>query len=220
LFNEAIPVYQLDILTPLSDGLPSLRISIEDHERPITMKRIIKSVDRSLRHLDECLQMRQPYQKVFGVIQGSYSELERRRSAHETARRDVDGFLLEGLFLGENEEERVKLVETIISALPTYHVRMIYGCSSPEDILEMVRLGIDLFDSTYPFRMADEGVSWTARSVDSFEKLHLSDSLYQADRMTLAEGCLCFSCKQGYMRGYIHHLLKMHEMLASVLLSV
>ena len=209
----------MDILVPLSDSLPSLK-SVENNERPITTKRIIKSVNRSLRYLDECLYTRQSYQKVFGVIQGSYSEIERRRSARETAQRDIDGFLLEGLFSGENEEERVKLLETIISVLPTHPIRMIHGCSSPEDILKMVHLGIDLFDSTYPFRMADEGIAWTACSIDSFEKLYLLDNLYQADKMPLADGCLCFSCKQGYMRGYIHHLLKVHEMLASVLLSV
>jgi queuine tRNA-ribosyltransferase subunit QTRTD1 len=209
----------LDIITPLSDTLPS-RGSVNDNDASITMKRIIKSVDRSLKYLDHCLERKQAHQQVFGVIQGSFSETERKRSTEETVKRKVDGVLLEGFYLGESEEHRTYLVETIISALPSQLVRMIHGCTSPEQILHMVRLGVDLFDSTYPFVMADAGYAWSVTSLNSFQKLNLWDKIHQDDKNSLAEACSCFTCRHHYMKGYIHHLLNAHEMLAHVLLSM
>jgi tRNA-guanine family transglycosylase len=220
LFQEGVSSFGLDIVTPLSDTLPSTPILNKENQH-LSIKRIIKSVDRSLKFLDECIgSLENKDTRIFGIIQGSYSEIQRKRSAEETIKRNIDGVLLEGFYLGESEEERVKLLSTTLSVIPSNYIRMIHGCILPEHIIQMVYLGIDLFDSTYPFMLANEGYAWTVYSLDSFEKLHLKKPPYEEDRTPLSKECSCFACKNSYMRGYIHHLLNTREMLAYILLSM
>ncbi|XP_026537527.1 queuine tRNA-ribosyltransferase accessory subunit 2 isoform X2 [Notechis scutatus] len=127
----------------------------------ISRKKAKKSVDRSLCFLDECLQLQEncPELKqslMIGVIEGGDVLEERLRSARETAKRPVAGFLLDA-FQGNTmtKETKLELLTSVIAELPEDKPRLIHGIGKPDEVLECIKRGIDIFDSSFPYQVTE-----------------------------------------------------------------
>ncbi|XP_077149815.1 queuine tRNA-ribosyltransferase accessory subunit 2 isoform X1 [Ranitomeya variabilis] len=126
-------------------------------------KRAKKSVDRSLAFLDECLKLMSESEAlkqkvVIGAIEGGDLQEERLRSARETAKRPVSGFLLDG-FQGPsaNPEAKLSLIAAVTAELPEDKPRVIHGMGRPDQVMDCIERGVDLFDSTFPYEVTERG---------------------------------------------------------------
>ncbi|CAI9599613.1 unnamed protein product [Staurois parvus] len=130
-------------------------------------KRAKKSVDRSLNFLDECLQLLAKNdvlkdKVVIGSIEGGDLLEERLRSARETAKRPVGGFLLDGFQgTGMTQETKLNLLTSVTAELPEEKPRLIHGVGQPGEVLDCVERGVDLFDSSFPYEVAERGCALT-----------------------------------------------------------
>ncbi|GBG79549.1 hypothetical protein CBR_g29696 [Chara braunii] len=149
-YMEVINAMKPDVAASLTDEILATS----------SAKRTIKSVDRSLRWLDSCLDLRATGSldlPIFGSIQGGGMIAERERSACETAKREVAGFHLGGFGRGETYEERSLLLQAAINHLPPEKPRHISGLGVPEDVLQGISAGVDLFDGSYAHRLTMGG---------------------------------------------------------------
>ncbi|XP_048587687.1 queuine tRNA-ribosyltransferase accessory subunit 2 isoform X2 [Nematostella vectensis] len=124
-----------------------------------TAKRIKKSVDRTLKFLDELVASKSEVLRncsLLGAIEGSDSLEERIRSARETATRPVSGFVLEG-FNPKASSDWISLLQDTVDVLPCDKPRVIQGISSPDEVLQAVDCGVDIFDSSFPYQLAERG---------------------------------------------------------------
>ncbi|PNJ63974.1 QTRT2 isoform 2 [Pongo abelii] len=151
---------QPDWFQCLSDGEVSCK-------EATSIKRVRKSVDRSLLFLDNCLRLQEEsevLQKsvIIGVIEGGDVMEERLRSARETAKRPVGGFLLDG-FQGNPTtlETRLRLLSSVTAELPEDKPRLISGVSRPDEVLECIERGVDLFESFFPYQVTERGCALT-----------------------------------------------------------
>ncbi|XP_047424838.1 queuine tRNA-ribosyltransferase accessory subunit 2 isoform X2 [Mugil cephalus] len=126
-------------------------------------KRVRKSVDRTLAHLDECLLVHQNTQElegvgVFGVVEGGDILEERVRSARETAKRPVAGFCLDGLQTGAMDQAlRIQLISAVTKELPEDKPRLLQGVGRPDEVVACAEAGVDLFESFFPFQVTERG---------------------------------------------------------------
>nr|XP_043891175.1 queuine tRNA-ribosyltransferase accessory subunit 2 isoform X1 [Solea senegalensis] len=126
-------------------------------------KRVRKSVDRTLTHLDECLLVHQNSQElegveVFGVVEGGDILEERVRSARETAKRPVAGFCLDGFQSGSMDQAlKTQLISAVIKELPEDKPRLLQGVGRPDEVLACVEAGVDLFEGFFPFQVTERG---------------------------------------------------------------
>ncbi|XP_030254296.1 queuine tRNA-ribosyltransferase accessory subunit 2 isoform X2 [Sparus aurata] len=135
----------------------------ETWQNNTSRKRVRKSVDRTLTHLDECLLVHQKSQElerveVFGVVEGGDILEERVRSARETAKRPVAGFCLDGLQTGSMDHVlRSQLITAVTKELPEDKPRLLQGVGRPDEVLVCVEAGVDLFESFFPFQVTERG---------------------------------------------------------------
>ncbi|XP_022050769.2 queuine tRNA-ribosyltransferase accessory subunit 2 isoform X2 [Acanthochromis polyacanthus] len=135
----------------------------ETWQNSTSRKRVRKSVDRTLAHLDECLLVHQKSQEldgveVFGVVEGGDILEERVRSARETAKRPVAGFCLDGLQTGSMDQRlRTQLITAVNKELPEDKPRLLQGIGRPDEVLACVEAGVDLFESFFPFQVTERG---------------------------------------------------------------
>ncbi|PIA47135.1 hypothetical protein AQUCO_01400084v1 [Aquilegia coerulea] len=150
------PAEYMEMITALS---PNIWATLAD-EVPawVSAKRNRTSVDRTLRWLDECIALdRARGIFAFGAIVGGSNMEERKRCAQEVAKRNVSGYWIGGFGLGETAEERPALLNAVMDVLPEYKPRQICGLGLPEEVLEGVASGVDLFDSTYIYHLTIGG---------------------------------------------------------------
>ncbi|KAF9562225.1 Queuine tRNA-ribosyltransferase subunit qtrtd1 [Mortierella alpina] len=182
----------------------------------------------------------EPWKEValFAHVLGSHIEAERITSAQETGRREgVDGFILDMTALTEliDMDQILKCVQASVEHLPAQKPRMVYGVQTPEDVLKAIALGVDLFDTSYPYHLTEDGKASlysfgedpSPESITAAENsgsrnnrwINLWDDEHGDKFVPIMEGCECYACKGArHTRAYINHLLKTHEMLATVLL--
>uniref|UniRef100_A0A3P8TQB7 Queuine tRNA-ribosyltransferase accessory subunit 2 n=1 Tax=Amphiprion percula TaxID=161767 RepID=A0A3P8TQB7_AMPPE len=135
----------------------------ETWQNSTSRKRVRKSVDRTLAHLDECLLVHQKSQEldgveVFGVVEGGDILEERVRSARETAKRPVAGFCLDGLQTASMDQRlRTQLITAVNKELPEDKPRLLQGVGRPDEVLACVEAGVDLFESFFPFQVTERG---------------------------------------------------------------
>ncbi|KAK6116827.1 hypothetical protein DH2020_049457 [Rehmannia glutinosa] len=171
---------------------------------------------------------------VFGSIVGGSKIEERKRCAKEVAERNVSGFCLGGFGLGESMDEHPSLLGAITEILPEDKPRQICGLGLPEEVLQGVAAGIDLFDSTYIYHLTLGGFALTfpleeirrhgygdqlSDTGRDGSKINLKATIYRKDTSPILEGCKCYTC-QNHTKAYINHLLNVHEMLAQILLEM
>lgn len=219
----------------ISSTRPELWATLAD-EVPawVSDKRNKTSVDRTIKWLDECISISPASGAVFGAIVGGSSLEERRRCAQEVATRNVSGYWVGGLGLGESMDERPALLNAVIEALPEEKPRLICGLGLPEEILQGIAAGVDIFESTYIYHLTLGGFALTfpldrtqinaSNLVPSDvgsdpRKINLRATVFRKDTTSIVEGCTCYTCRN-HTRAYINHLLNVHEMLAQILLEI
>lgn len=151
---------------------------------------------------------------LFGIVQGGmYSDL-RQQSAEGLLEIGFDGYAIGGLSVGEPKEDRDRILESTVPCLPTDRPRYLMGVGKPEDIVEGVIRGIDMFDCVIPTRNARNGFLFT-----KFGTVKIRNSQYQHDTNPLDATCGCYTC-QHYSRAYLRHLDKCGEILGARLNTI
>ncbi|KAK9903160.1 hypothetical protein M0R45_001172 [Rubus argutus] len=226
------PVEYVELISSLR---PNIWASLAD-EVPawVSDKRNKTSVDRTIRWLDECIQLNRAVGSVFGSVVGGSSVQERERCAQEVASRSVSGYWIGGFGLGESMDERPALLNAVTDILEEEKPRLVSGLGLPEEVLQGVSAGIDIFDSTYIYHLTLGGFALTfpldgvETYVSAFQltnigsdqtKINLRATIYRKDTSPIVENCNCYTC-QNHTKAYINHLLNVHEMLAQILLEI
>lgn len=153
-------------------------------------------------------------QALFGIVQGGEFTDLRKFSAQETVKLDFDGYSIGGTSVGESKKVMYQMIEDSIAYLPQDKPRYLMGVGTPEDILEGVLRGVDMFDCVFPTRVARHGSLMT-----SYGKINIRDKKYEYDLQPIDDQCQCYTCKN-YTRSYLRHLYKCEESFGKRLLSI
>jgi queuine tRNA-ribosyltransferase len=153
-------------------------------------------------------------QGLFAIVQGGTDLGLRLECAAELAAMDFPGYALGGFSVGETPAQMVAALEPSAAALPPEKPRYLMGVGRPEDILEAVRCGIDMFDCVLPTRNGRNACAFTAGGI-----LRLRNACHRRDSSPLESDCLCYTCRR-FSRAYLHHLFMAKEMLGPTLLSL
>ncbi len=151
---------------------------------------------------------------LFGIVQGGMYIPLREASVAGLRNIGFDGYAIGGLSVGEPREDRERILTQITPQLPTDRPRYLMGVGTPEDIVEAVRRGVDMFDCVMPTRNARNGHLFTHQGV-----IKIRNARHKTDTGPLDEDCDCYTCRH-YSRAYLHHLDKCGEMLGAHLNTV
>jgi len=152
-------------------------------------------------------------QALFAIVQGGLDAELRRECARQLADMDFHGFAVGGLSVGEDPADMYRVLDVTVPTLPVEKPRYLMGVGRPEDLLEAVRRGIDLFDCVMPTRNGRNAMAFTDEG-----SLRLRNLQYETDPRPLQDECPCPACRRS--RGYIRHLFMVGEMLGPILLSI
>ena len=144
---------------------------------------------------------------LFGIVQGSTFKDLREKCVEELVKIGFDGYALGGLSVGEPTSLREEIIKHTGSLLPSHQPRYLMGIGTPEELLEDISLGMDMFDCALPTRIARNGTVFTRRG-----KKNLRNARYREDPNPLDLECDCYVCKN-YSKGYIRHLIQAREIL-------
>jgi len=169
----------------------------------------------SLRNAMEPMQADSLYynQALFGIIQGGAHVDLRRESLQRTVEIGFDGYAIGGLSVGEEKPVMLDIIEDIAPLMPSDKARYLMGVGTPEDLIESVARGVDMFDCVLPTRNGRNGQAFTSRG-----KVNIKNARFATDTRPLDEQCSCAVCRR-HSRAFIRHLYLAGEMLASILLT-
>jgi queuine tRNA-ribosyltransferase len=157
--------------------------------------------------------MSQPGQAMFGIVQGGTEPVLRRRSAEALAAMDLPGYSIGGLAVGEGHETMLRVLEETLPCLPATKPRYLMGVGTPQDLIESVARGVDMFDCVLPTRSGRHGTAYTWSG-----KINIKNARYAEDTRPLDETSSCPACRD-YSRAYLHHLIRSGEYLGAMLMS-
>ncbi len=183
---------------------------------PATREYATQSLDKTHRWLEACFEhhARPHDQALFPIIQGStYPDL-REKSALFAQQFPAHGFAIGGVSVGEPRDEINRIVEVTAPFLPEDKPRYLMGVGTPEDLLDCIRRGTDLFDCVMPTRIARHGSFFSPEG-----RRIIKNAEFKEDFGPLVDGCSCFTC-QNHSRAYIRHLFRQREWTASMLMSI
>ena len=210
---ELTPEYSMQIQKELGSDI--VMIFDECTPYPATEREAMESMQLSLRWAERCKSEHEGNPAaLFGIVQGGMYETLRHESAQGLSRLGFDGYAIGGLSVGEPMEERNQVLDFTVPKLATDKPRYLMGVGRPEDIVEAVRRGIDMFDCVIPTRHARTGFLYTSNGI-----LKIRNSRYQDDVRPVDEKCQCYTC-QNYSRAYLRHLDKCGEILYSRLSTI
>ncbi len=151
-------------------------------------------------------------QALFAIVQGGLEPELRVACARQLVELDFPGYAVGGLSVGEPPEQMYRVLEAVVPALPADRPRYLMGVGRPQDLLEAIRRGIDLFDCVLPTRNGRNALAFTDQG-----PLRLRNAQYERDERPLEPDCPCPACR--HSRGYLRHLFMTGEMLGPVLVS-
>ncbi len=187
---------------------------------PATPEREHESTLRSIRWLDRCIEslpatsVQGHPQHLFGIVQGGLDPALREFSATELSKRSLSGYAIGGLSVGETKKQMNEVLSIATQNLPSHKPRYLMGVGYPEDLIEAIGRGVDMFDCVLPTRSARHGLAFT-----SFGRLQVKNARHSNDPNPLDANCTCYSC-QNFSRGYLRHLVHTGEFLGMTLLSI
>jgi len=182
---------------------------------PATREEVERALARTARWADRCKQSRKNQaQALFGIIQGGVYPDLRRRGAEEMTAIGFDGYAIGGLSVGEPKGLMLENLAATAPLLPEERPRYLMGVGTPEDLVDGVFHGIDMFDCVMPTRSARNGLLFTNR-----EKVVIKNARYREDASPIDSECDCYTC-QNYSRAYLRHLYAAGEILAMVLNTI
>jgi len=181
---------------------------------PATQERIALSIDRTTQWAKQSVDYHRRKQQegigvdqnIFAIIQGGTDKAFRTKSATELCALDFDGFAIGGLSVGEANQEMYDTVEHTVQYMPADKPRYLMGVGTPEDLIENIDRGVDMFDCVMPTRNARNATLFT-----SFGKLTIKAARYKYDESPIDPECDCYTCRR-YSRAYLNHLFKAKEL--------
>ncbi|HZZ98867.1 MAG TPA: tRNA guanosine(34) transglycosylase Tgt [Candidatus Saccharimonadia bacterium] len=173
------------------------------------------------------------YQALFGIVQGAAHKDLRQKAAREIVALGFDGVAVGGETIGYNMEKTVEVMGWIEDLLPADKPRYAMGLGrDPQDVIDAVRAGFDMFDCVAPTRLARNGAlyhgnvigtgpeNWAFKSEFPKGRLQIGNTQYALDQKPIQEGCDCYTCSQGFTRAYLRHLYQSKELLYYRLASI
>lgn len=165
------------------------------------------SVDLTTRWAARCKEAKKNgSSSLFGIVQGGTFEALRRRSAQDLVELEFDGYAMGGFSVGEPKSVMWHMVDVTLEYLPKEKPRYLMGLGFPEDILEGVKRGIDMFDCVIPTRHARNGSLFTETG-----RINIKHAQYATDERPIDPACSCYTCRT-YSRAYLRHLFVSHEL--------
>ncbi len=155
-----------------------------------------------------------PDQALFGIVQGGAFADLREQSARAISGMGFPGHAIGGLSVGETKPEMHAMLEVVNAILPEEKPRYLMGVGAPEDLVEGIRRGVDIFDCVLPTRLARHQAAMTLNG-----RINLLNAAYAHDARPLDEACGCYTCRT-FSRAYLRHLVVAKEMLAATLVSI
>ena len=205
-----------DIMMILDDlvELPRDPRNLDANEAARLKKRIDLSVARTIKWAREAIEYNKSSQargiglnqNIFGIIQGGTDPQARKFCAEALCDMDFDGLAIGGLSVGEKNELMYDTVEAMMPYVDAARPRYLMGVGTPEDLVENVARGVDMFDCVMPTRNARNGTLFT-----SFGKLSIKNASFISDHDPIDPHCDCYTCKR-YSRGYLNHLFRAREL--------
>ncbi|HEV2122710.1 MAG TPA: tRNA guanosine(34) transglycosylase Tgt [Chloroflexota bacterium] len=184
-------------------------------EYPTTWERAREAMERTHRWAERCRRAHaRPDQALFGIVQGSTFDDLRRESARAITALDFPGYAIGGVSVGESKAECRRITEIVAPLLPEEKPRYLMGVGSPEDLVEGVGSGVDLFDCVLPTRIARNGSILTDAG-----RITVTRGALREQSAPLDPTCDCYTCRN-YSAAYVHHLFKAEELLAYRLASI
>lgn len=183
---------------------------------PATHQAAKKSMEMTHEWLDECFKahLRPKDQALFPIVQGStYMDL-REKSASFVQQFPAYGYAIGGVSVGEEKDWVYEVVKETAPMLPQDKPRYLMGIGTPQDLLECIRLGCDMFDCVFPTRIARHGSFFTSEG-----QKNIKNACFKEDFSPLVEDCDCYTC-QNHHAAYVRHLIKVKEPTGAILLSI
>lgn len=188
-----------------------------------------RAVDRTYTWAQECiaqwerrnrLSTQGNYQALFGIIQGALHERARKEATENITSLPFDGIAVGGETIGYNMLGTGQVMEWIEDMLPTEKPRYAMGLGkNPQDVIDAIDMGFDMFDCVAPTRLARNGALYTGRlegnkvvSEHEHNRLNIRAKRYELDTGVIDPDCNCYTCRSGYTRAYLHHLSKTQEL--------
>jgi len=179
-----------------------------------TESEVKKAVRRTTAWAKRCKAAHQRHnQWLFGIIQGGMAEELRRESLRQILDIGFPGYAIGGLSVGEPHSQMYEIINLIIGDMPFDKPRYLMGVGRPDNLLEAIGLGVDMFDCALPTRVARNGLAFTWAG-----KVNVRNNRYRKEFISLDATCECYTCRN-YSRAYIRHLLSANEILALRLLT-
>jgi queuine tRNA-ribosyltransferase len=185
-----------------------VRLPCSDEEAERAMRLSLRWAERSRKAFHA-----QPGRAVYGIVQGGANKALRIESARALAEMDFHGLAVGGLAVGEPQAVMLDMLETTVPNLPSHKPRYLMGVGTPDDIMQAVARGIDMFDCVMPTRAGRHGLAYT-----HFGKINIKNSRYAEDIRPLDPQSNC-PASRDYSRAYLHHLVKAGEILGMMLLT-
>ena len=221
-------VLNSDIVMQLDECTPYLSVEKKTKGQLTTEAQARASMEMSLRWAkrsqDEFLRLNNP-NALFGIVQGGMFEHLREESLAGLNELDTPGLAVGGVSVGEPKEDMLRVLRHIGPKLPSHKPRYLMGVGTPEDLVEGVLRGIDMFDCVMPTRNARNGHMFTR-----FGDLKIRNAKHKLDERPIDETCTCYACQGetradgtvvgGFSRAYLHHLDRCGEMLGPMLASI
>ncbi len=169
---------------------------------------------------------------LFGIVQGSTYKDLRIRSAKYISSLGFDGIAVGGVSVGEGKGNMRKVMKWVSPYLSKDEPHYLMGIGEPDDLIDAVKYGFDMFDCVLPTRLARHGTFWTKSPKGNiklqisnykkfkFSKQDIKKAEFKTDQRPIDENCLCYTCRKGYSRAYLSHLIKEREMLGFRLLTI
>ncbi len=198
-------VFGSDIIMPLDECV----------EYPVDKSYAKEAMMRTLNWLDRSIKAKtREDQVLFGIVQGAFFEDLRREATLRTVERDLPGYAIGGLSVGEPKEIMLDMTELVCELLPEDRPRYLMGVGKPEDIVEAVARGVDMFDCVVPTRNARTGTLYTSQGV-----INIRQERFKKDFSPLDPECDCYTCRN-FTRAYLRHLFVSEEITSYVLNTI
>jgi len=179
------------------------------------INRAEQALHRTHHWAERCLKVKQRRdQALFGIVQGGIFPELRRRSVEFLSSLDFPGYAIGGLSIGEPKQVTLSVTEETAALLPEDKPRYLMGVGSPEDLVECVARGIDIFDSALPTRVARNGALFTPSG-----RINILNATFTENQQPLDPACGCYTCRT-FSAAYLHHLFKAKELLAYRLATI
>jgi queuine tRNA-ribosyltransferase len=190
-------------------------MALDECSDPNDRKYTRTAMDRTHRWAERSLEAHsRSGQALFGIIQGGIDPDLRATSAGYISSLPFPGIAIGGLSVGETKDEMYAILDLLASILPQGKPRYLMGVGTPEDLIEGVRRGVDIFDCVLPTRLARHNAAFSPEG-----RLNLLNSVFARDGRPIDESCDCYTCRM-FSRAYLRHLIVSRELLAGTLISI